>query len=223
MQGKTHKIAGMCIGVITADYLLKHQYSQNMLFSIVTIGAITITSPYVIRKIPFNIKNKLILFFLIGLFFLLKKINLDYSYIERSYLTFIIIFGSIAGSLLPDIDHPNSSLGSKCKPLSKLLNSRFGHRGFIHSPILLIVSMLVLFLLVGMVNINYQIYYISLIVGIFIGWISHLLLDFITVSGIPIFYPISNKKFRILKLKTSKHDLLVAIVCLVITYLYIFL
>ncbi|MBH7168784.1 metal-dependent hydrolase, partial [Clostridioides difficile] len=217
MQGKTHKIAGMCIGVITADYLLKYQYSQNMLFSIVTIGVITITSPYVIRKIPFNIKSKLILFFLIGLFFLFKKIHLDYSYIEQYYLTFIIILGSIAGSLFPDIDHPNSSLGSKCKLLSSLLNSRFGHRGFIHSPILLIASMLVLFLLINKVNINYQIYYISLIVGIFIGWISHLLLDFITVSGIPIFYPISNKKFRIFKLKTSKHDLLVSIICLAIT------
>jgi len=40
-------------------------------------------------------------------------------------------------ALLPDIDHPTSTLGRRIYPISKLISSIFGHRGLTHSLIAL--------------------------------------------------------------------------------------
>ena len=44
-----------------------------------------------------------------------------------------------AASLLPDADHPKSWLGRRLGGLSKYLNRRFGHRGFLHSLLVLLI------------------------------------------------------------------------------------
>ena len=44
------------------------------------------------------------------------------------YLFLIPVF-----SILPDVDHPKSTIGKIFKPLSQLLNRHFGHRTFTHS------------------------------------------------------------------------------------------
>jgi inner membrane protein len=39
--------------------------------------------------------------------------------------------------------------------------------------------------------------------GFFVGYLSHLFLDFLTKEGIFIFWPVFNKKISLLKLKTG--------------------
>ena len=40
---------------------------------------------------------------------------------------------AVAGSLLPDIDHPKSWAGRRLRPVSTLIAAVFGHRGVTHS------------------------------------------------------------------------------------------
>lgn len=55
------------------------------------------------------------------------------------------------------------------------------------------------------------------VIGIFVGVISHLLLDFITKAGIPLLYPITKKKMHIIGLTTGKHDWIIETVFICIT------
>jgi len=97
------------------------------------------------------------------------------------YVPFILL-----GSLLPDIDHPNSKLGRKIWPISKLLNLIFGHRGFFHS---------IFFVL--LISIPIGIYFGSSFgFAIALGVFSHLLSDALTVSGVALFYPFFNFKIK---------------------------
>ncbi|MEM3127152.1 MAG: metal-dependent hydrolase [Candidatus Woesearchaeota archaeon] len=89
----------------------------------------------------------------------------------------------LLGSLLPDLDHPNSKLGRKFWPLSKIFNLIFGHRGFFHS---------LLFVIFIFISVSY--FSIIFALAISIGILTHLLSDALTVSGVALFYPISNFK-----------------------------
>ena len=88
------------------------------------------------------------------------------------------------GVALPDIDHPKSTIGSRIKWLSYPIWAFFGHRGITHS--LLFVGGLFY------LSIKLDIMEIKLLS---FGAALHLLGDYLTPSGIPIFYPI-GKKFR---------------------------
>ena len=56
--------------------------------------------------------------------------NANYLIVGGAVLTTMI------GSLFPDIDSSTSKLGSKMKITSTIINKLFGHRGFLHSPLL---------------------------------------------------------------------------------------
>lgn len=96
---------------------------------------------------------------------------------------------SIFGSLLPDIDHPGSWLGSKLKLISYPILLVFGHRGITHS--LIIVGFLSAFLWLSLEHLSFGQYIVPLIVG----YLSHLLGDFVANSGVPLFYP-NRKRYR---------------------------
>ena len=51
--------------------------------------------------------------------------------------------------------------------------------------------------------------------GIITGYISHLAMDSMTRTGIPLLYPITNRKYHVLSLKTGRDDLLAALIFLV--------
>lgn len=86
-----------------------------------------------------------------------------------------------AGSLFPDVDHPNSIIGRRVKPLSWIITKTAGHRGITHS----IVFMLLISFVLSLMDPN------SYVLGSFIiGYISHLILDGITPHGIPALYPL---------------------------------
>lgn len=137
----------------------------------------------------------------------------------------ILITGASIGCVLPDIDSATSKISKKplFKPLSKVIRKRFGHRGATHS---LILSLLILSLLIcssymfrGVAFFIYS----NFIIGLACGYLSHLFLDFITIEGIPLFYPFYNKKYHIAKFKGSEHETIVTALCLVLTGFYIYL
>lgn len=170
MNCKTHKIGGICSGVIASTLLYADSFTVGTL---VTSG--------------------------------------------------LIIYGSTVGSLLPDIDHPTSTLGRKVflKPISLVINKVFGHRTITHSLITTaILSFLLLFTTYFFEGVFHYIYS-NLIIGICVGYISHLLLDSFTVKGIPLYYPFSSKSYKLFSFKTGKDEELVAILITLLTGLFI--
>lgn len=101
----------------------------------------------------------------------------------------IIISGISA--LLPDIDKFNSKMGRAAPVLSILINIIFGHRGFLHS---LLAAGLIYLLTLKLLP-AYALYCLA-------GYLSHLLLDCLTPSGVPLLWPIPFR-FRIPVIKTG--------------------
>lgn len=97
---------------------------------------------------------------------------------------------AIFASLLPDIDHTKSIIGKMFWPLSKWLDKNFGHRTITHSfsafvPLVIILLFTELNLLNPMLGTSGNPY--TLIFGF--AFFSHLILDMLTVHGVPLFYP----------------------------------
>ena len=101
---------------------------------------------------------------------------------------------ALASALLPDLDHPQSLLGRQLPWISGPLSRLFGHRGFTHS--LLAVGLgiwgLAQFQVSGPLS---GVMKDALIVG----YLSHLLGDWLTPAGIPLFWP-WRRRFRLLTL-----------------------
>lgn len=95
------------------------------------------------------------------------------------------------GALLPDIDEPNSIIGRRI-PGSFMVKFFFGHRGFWHS---LLAATLFYILLLAVASNTVAVLFVT-------GYISHLLLDALTPSGVPLLYPIKHK-FSLNLIKTG--------------------
>lgn len=89
----------------------------------------------------------------------------------------------LISSLLPDIDHPRSTIGKNIKVIGFL----FEHRGFFHS-----IFALTFFSLAIQFMFKNEVY----TMGFLIGYLSHLLSDSLTVLGIKIFHPVSDFRIR---------------------------
>ncbi|RLD15711.1 MAG: hypothetical protein DRI36_06745, partial [Caldiserica bacterium] len=92
-------------------------------------------------------------------------------------LLFALIF-----SLLPDIDHPYSTIGKLVKRLSEKIEEKFSHRTITHSLIALIILSIFLFPLNFL---DWHFYLSSLL-----GFTSHILYDCLSPAGVKIFYPL---------------------------------
>lgn len=132
--------------------------------------------------------------------------------------------GGVIGGLLPDIDHPTSKVGRKVPLISKTINALFGHRGFTHTLVAGLLFTYFLFLCSTILPDMIQAFFLPFGLGLAVGYFSHLLLDMLTVSGIPLFYPIFRKDIRIAKLHSGRDDFMVMVFTVVITgaYLYIY-
>jgi len=104
---------------------------------------------------------------------------------------------SLLGSLLPDIDTTSSTLGKLFLPFSTYLERKFGHRTITHS--LLGCS---IFSLAGLPLLIFRLkeIYFCFVFGV----LSHVFLDAVNKSGVPLFYPNliravipANEKYRI--------------------------
>lgn len=130
---------------------------------------------------------------------------------------------ALIGSLIPDMDHPKAKINQKILPMKNKVGKilfycgiggfllyRYGlenrltfasaiililiglsqHRSFTHSILGIgSIASIAFFVLKNTLP-------LSIILSFIIGLISHLIGDFMTVAGIELFYPFSNKKYR---------------------------
>lgn len=90
------------------------------------------------------------------------------------------------GALLPDIDHPQSWAGRKMRVVSIPLSMLVGHRGITHSALAIAACLAVLVVMgVGW-----------LAAPVVVGYLSHLLADSLTPSGVPLLWP-SRRRFTL--------------------------
>lgn len=146
-------------------------------------------------------------------------------YISNKYLgnteivnSAVLAAGSLAGSLLPDADHTQSTVGRKIpfisypicwmgmffKWIGKKTKLKFfsnigkacSHRGILHSGILYAILLYLSFLIVNPIL-------KMLCIGICIGCFSHLIADTFNPSGIPWLLPLTFKRLSIAKISTG--------------------
>ncbi len=142
------------------------------------------------------IENHLI--FCCSLVILLIKLLI---FLNIKYNILYIIFLALFFSILPDIDHPKSYLGNKFKLISNFIFYIFGHRTFTHSLLILFIIYIIY------VYLNFFVLLINknIILGIYIGYISHIISDMITYNGVYFFWPYKYKiRFPLLYLFIKK-------------------
>ena len=88
---------------------------------------------------------------------------------------------AVAGSLLPDLDHPHSWVGRRLRPISRPLAAVFGHRGATHSLIAVLSAALLL-----------RAHGVSRAVSnpLVVGYLSHLGADLLTPAGLRLAWPL---------------------------------
>lgn len=104
-------------------------------------------------------------------------------------LNLFLTGASILGSMAPDLDHMKSKISRKVPVLSWLISTVFGHRGLLHSPLMVVILWIVLH------NLPFG--------NVFVyGYIGHLFQDFFTKGGIPLLYPY-KKRYSLPLVKTG--------------------
>ena len=120
----------------------------------------------------------------------------------------LIILASWFGSILPDIDHPTSTISKKFTLLSipyRILQFIFGkfkstkhfvgHRGITHSLFFLFIP-----IIIGLFFVTNEWIVVGLF-GLSVGILSHLVMDMLNPTGVPLLLPLSKHKFRLLPKK----------------------
>ncbi len=88
---------------------------------------------------------------------------------------------AVVGSLLPDLDHPQSWVGRRTRPLSTIVAATLGHRGVTHSA-LAVFGLVALLLLIGFRHTG--------ISALAVGYLSHLAADMLTPRGLRLAWPL---------------------------------
>ena len=105
----------------------------------------------------------------------------------------VLVSTASLGALLPDIDHPKSKVGRVVPFLSRPLYKWVGHRTLTHSLAFATLT----------ASVGLQLH-AAFGIGLFVGVISHILLDMFTPAGVSLLYPFRKNKFRLLKLYAPK-------------------
>lgn len=106
---------------------------------------------------------------------------------HMSHLPFApeLAIGVVVGSLLPDIDENKSYIGRRSGGIARIVKMIFGHRGFTHS---ILATLLI--------SIPALLTQMPIFIGLALGYLFHILGDYFSVTGVPLFYP-SKKKYKI--------------------------
>ncbi|MFC3040710.1 metal-dependent hydrolase [Virgibacillus xinjiangensis] len=100
--------------------------------------------------------------------------------------TFGYVIGIMIGSLLPDIDEPQSFIGRRSFGVASVIKRTYGHRGITHSLfawlIFSIVSCLIAPNFFG--------------IGLSLGYLFHIIGDLFSVSGVPLYKPFTDERVK---------------------------
>ncbi|HTI80647.1 MAG TPA: metal-dependent hydrolase [Acetobacteraceae bacterium] len=87
---------------------------------------------------------------------------------------------SMAGALLPDIDHPSSWVGRRLRVISRPLAATIGHRGITHSFVAVVA---------GLMFLRWEGVRRAAVDPLVVGYLSHLAADLLTTSGLRLAWP----------------------------------
>jgi inner membrane protein len=104
-----------------------------------------------------------------------------YARLEHAVPGALATGAAVAGSLLPDIDHPQSFIGRRLRLISRPLSRIIGHRGLTHSLLALAGGF---WLLLKSAHLN-----VHVAQALALGYLSHLAGDWLTAAGIPLLWP----------------------------------
>jgi inner membrane protein len=90
---------------------------------------------------------------------------------------------AVAGALLPDLDHPQSWVGRRTRPISTALAAMLGHRGVTHSALAILALTAVLL---------HEGYRRAAVSALAVGYLSHLAADLLTPRGLRLAWPLSR-------------------------------
>ncbi|MEI4802947.1 metal-dependent hydrolase [Bacillus sp. FJAT-51639] len=107
------------------------------------------------------------------------------SFISGYPFSFGYVTGILLGSLLPDIDEPNSYIGRRSLGIAKVVKKKFGHRGLTHSFVAWII-----------VSLLYFLFSYSFLLGLSMGYLFHLIGDYFTNQGVRLFIPFDDKRYK---------------------------
>jgi len=139
--------------------------------------------------------------FLVGLL-LIKILSISNQILFMMVLLFF--------SFLPDIDESHSKISQKAKPLGWIINLLLGHRGIVHSLWVPIALYLALFWI-----------RMDVAIAASLGYVSHLVMDCCTVSGLKLFWPFPKKvKGFITTGSLAEHALFIGFVVLDVYLLF---
>jgi len=118
----------------------------------------------------------------------------------------------IAGAFLPDIDERHSTISQKLPVVSSAIQAFTKHRGIFHS----IWIPIAIFLAVNFFLVKYFVVPNLVLMGLIIGYVSHLASDSLTVRGVEPFHPLHN--FKVRGFITTGGFLEMIVVLLILTY-----
>lgn len=109
------------------------------------------------------------------------------THADTNHTLLLVGVGAIA-ALIPDLDHPRAPLRRKLGCLGNLLLGRLKHRGITHTLLAIVAVAAGAFTA------------LPPIVGevVAIAYISHILADMLTVSGLPVFWPYKRDSYHLL-------------------------
>jgi len=127
----------------------------------------------------------------------------------------VLLAFAVLGALLPDIDTRDSTIGLTFSPVSIWVERRFGHRGITHSLVGLAIA--------GILFAPIVLYRFDCWLVFLIGYFSHILIDAVNKTGVPLFYPSriravmpGSEKYRIRVGTTPEYVLLAALVIITV-------
>jgi len=113
-------------------------------------------------------------------------------------------------SLLPDIDHPESTIGRVFRPFSKYIQQKYGHRTVTHSLFAIMVlsaALLPLLLLPRLLQWGGP-FWTGLYGAALLAFSSHIFIDLFNKSGVKFFAPFSQKEY--ISFRTTQMRILVS-------------
>lgn len=121
-----------------------------------------------------------------ALFVLIISMSELFGVFFKTELFIPVLLGVILGSLLPDIDEPESYIGKRLIPIAEIIGKLFGHRGASHYLIVPLCFFIIALLISGKTAL--------FLTGLSFGYLFHILGDLMTLGGIKgLFYPFGQK------------------------------
>lgn len=115
----------------------------------------------------------------------------------------LFVLGGIVGSLLPDIDAPQSYVGKLCPHISGIFGKihkvqhkeEWQHRGIMHDGSIYIAGLILSYL------------HFPALIGLLLGCLTHIFLDMFNPMGVPFLFGL--KRLRLAKIKSSDKEAVV--------------